>query len=160
MAETDLILDLKHLIFSLTQVPPERQKILGLVKGKLPADDLLVASLGLDALAGARKPFSVIGTPAGEELQGQLIDVVDDWDVDAREAGQGQARGASKDARSRRRIAECVQSLSTLQFMHEPREGKKLLVLDLDATIMDVGAFSDHSVHPMDFARPHLDAVR
>ena len=129
------------------------------MKGKLPADDLLVASLGLDALAGARKPFIVVGTPAGEELQAQMTDVLDDWDVDAREVGQGQSRG-SKDARSKRRIAECVQSLSALQFMHEPREGKKLLVLDLDATIMDVGAFSDHSVHPMDFARPHLDAVR
>lgn len=31
--------DLKALLQSLTDVPPERQKILGLVKGKLPPDD-------------------------------------------------------------------------------------------------------------------------
>ena len=33
------IFDLKAVIFSMTDVPPERQKILGLVKGKLPPDD-------------------------------------------------------------------------------------------------------------------------
>lgn len=29
---------MKNMIHALTRVPPERQKILGLVKGKLPAD--------------------------------------------------------------------------------------------------------------------------
>ncbi len=33
------VYDLKASLMSLTDVPPERQKILGLVKGKLPADD-------------------------------------------------------------------------------------------------------------------------
>ncbi len=33
------IFDLKAVLFSMTDVPPERQKILGLVKGRLPADD-------------------------------------------------------------------------------------------------------------------------
>ena len=32
------VYDLKSKLFSLTNVPPERQKILGLVKGKLPPD--------------------------------------------------------------------------------------------------------------------------
>jgi hypothetical protein len=32
------IFDLKAALYSLTNVPPERQKILGLVKGKLPPD--------------------------------------------------------------------------------------------------------------------------
>lgn len=32
------VFDLKNMIHALTRVPPERQKILGLVKGKLPAD--------------------------------------------------------------------------------------------------------------------------
>lgn len=32
------VLDLKDKLFSLTHVPNERQKILGLVKGKLPDD--------------------------------------------------------------------------------------------------------------------------
>jgi ubiquitin-like domain-containing CTD phosphatase 1 len=33
------IFDLKAVLFSMTDVPPERQKILGLVKGRLPPDD-------------------------------------------------------------------------------------------------------------------------
>ncbi len=33
------IFDLKVVLFSMTDIPPERQKILGLVKGKLPPDD-------------------------------------------------------------------------------------------------------------------------
>lgn len=32
------VFDLKGILYSLTKVPPERQKILGLVKGKLPLD--------------------------------------------------------------------------------------------------------------------------
>jgi ubiquitin-like domain-containing CTD phosphatase 1 len=32
------VFDLKGILHSLTKVPPERQKILGLVKGKLPPD--------------------------------------------------------------------------------------------------------------------------
>lgn len=36
---TTRVYDLKFLIYSLTNVPPERQKILGLVKGKLPPDE-------------------------------------------------------------------------------------------------------------------------
>lgn len=33
------VFDLKATLMSLTDVPPERQKILGLVKGKLPDDE-------------------------------------------------------------------------------------------------------------------------
>lgn len=33
------VFDLKAMLQSLTDVPPERQKILGLVKGKLPPDE-------------------------------------------------------------------------------------------------------------------------
>lgn len=36
------VFDLKVALFSLTNVPPERQKILGLVKGKLPPDEAVV----------------------------------------------------------------------------------------------------------------------
>ena len=37
------VFDLKAALFSLTNVPPERQKILGLVKGKLPPDEECVS---------------------------------------------------------------------------------------------------------------------
>ena len=36
------VFDLKQSLEKLTSVPPERQKVLGLVKGKLPSDDVVV----------------------------------------------------------------------------------------------------------------------
>lgn len=39
------IRDLKAVIYSVTAVPPERQKILGLVLGQIPADDALLSTL-------------------------------------------------------------------------------------------------------------------
>ncbi|KAG8812363.1 hypothetical protein FRC17_002059, partial [Serendipita sp. 399] len=38
LADSDRVFDLKALLDKLTDVPPERQKIIGLVKGKLPPD--------------------------------------------------------------------------------------------------------------------------
>jgi ubiquitin-like domain-containing CTD phosphatase 1 len=51
--------DLKALIFSQTTVPPERQKILSLVKGKLPDDEVALSHLQLHERAG--KEFTVLG---------------------------------------------------------------------------------------------------
>ena len=75
--------DLKSLLFSLTDVPPERQKILGLVKGKLPPEEesmyvqtsafaartegLYNESRNLKLVSG--KKFSLVGTPVGNELK-------------------------------------------------------------------------------------------
>jgi hypothetical protein len=38
MPTSDRVFDLKAALHNLTKVPPERQKILGLVKGRLPPD--------------------------------------------------------------------------------------------------------------------------
>ena len=57
--------DLKDKLHDLTRVPAERQKILGLVKGKLPPDQERIADLKL--VAG--KKFSLVGTPEGDELK-------------------------------------------------------------------------------------------
>jgi hypothetical protein len=58
-----IVLDLKSVIYSLTNVPPERQKILGLVSKKLPDDAATLSNINL---ARVTKPFQVIGTPDGE----------------------------------------------------------------------------------------------
>lgn len=56
--------DFRNLILGLTRVPPARQKLIGLSKGKLPpeADPLRFATLGIKK--GCK--FTMIGTP--EEL--------------------------------------------------------------------------------------------
>lgn len=86
---SDTVGDLKAMLWSLTSVPVDRQKIVGLVKGKLPGDEAEVVSLGLLQGGGAPKPFMMvslvcsgggarrslssplslvqIGTPEGEE---------------------------------------------------------------------------------------------
>ena len=77
-------------MYSLTNVPPERQKILGLVKGKLPPEDarmyvldptpLLVVAVFLcflltsthsrgDLKLVSGKKFSLVGTPEGHEFK-------------------------------------------------------------------------------------------
>lgn len=66
----DTVGDLKGLLFSLTTVPPARQKLVGLVKGALPGDEISVGSLGLDA--ASVKNAMLIGTEEGKELQPEV----------------------------------------------------------------------------------------
>lgn len=55
---SDTIGDLKQLIWSITSVPPERMKLLNLVKGKLPEDNKDVSSLGIPE--GKTKMFMMV----------------------------------------------------------------------------------------------------
>jgi ubiquitin-like domain-containing CTD phosphatase 1 len=57
--QLDTIGDLKSLLWTLTSVPPERMKLLGLVKGKLPGDEQEMGSLGLGG-AGGDKGFMMV----------------------------------------------------------------------------------------------------
>ncbi|EGF98098.1 uncharacterized protein MELLADRAFT_96163 [Melampsora larici-populina 98AG31] len=59
--KTETIGDLKVMIYSLTAVTPERQKILGLVPGKLPLDDVLLSTIEFKMKRGAH--FTLLGTP-------------------------------------------------------------------------------------------------
>ena len=79
--------DLKALIQSMTTIPPVRQKLLGLVKGKLPPDEdtmcvgfvafsltetLLKRDKSLNSASlklSNGKKFTLIGTPEGQELK-------------------------------------------------------------------------------------------
>lgn len=45
LAEDETVADLKAILFSMTDVPPESQKLLGMVKGKQPSDDTLLATV-------------------------------------------------------------------------------------------------------------------
>ncbi len=60
--------DFRQKIYSLTQVKPESQKLIGLVKGKLPAKDDLqrFGSLGL---SHSRVKFTMVGTPEEESFE-------------------------------------------------------------------------------------------
>ncbi|KAI0282703.1 HAD IIID h [Russula brevipes] len=156
VAQSDrLIFDLKVVLFSMTDVPPERQKILGLVKGKLPTDDVRIGDLGL--ICG--KKFTLVGTPQGHELKDPnkmelLSDVVNDLDVDF-SANPAAAESHKNDQRNIRKIREATEKLK-INIIHPLREGKRLLVLDIDYTILDTKPLTSGALPPSECARPRL----
>ncbi|KAH7911418.1 HAD subfamily IIID h [Hygrophoropsis aurantiaca] len=155
VAEYDRVYDLKAALMSLTNVPLERQKILGLVKGKLPPDQARIADI---KLISSRK-FTLIGTPEGDEIKDPsqlefLPDVVNDLDVDFTE-NPGAAMLYKNDQRNIRKVKEATQKLK-INIIHPLREGKRLLVLDIDYTILDTKPLTSGSLPPAECARPGL----
>ncbi|KAG6854719.1 hypothetical protein C0991_002432 [Blastosporella zonata] len=149
IADSDRVFDLKAAIHNLTRVPPERQKILGLVKGKLPPDQDRISDLRL----ATGKKFTLVGTPEGDEIKDpsrsqvslafkhqlltlnlseleNLPDVVNDLDVDFSDNIAASAV-YTIDQRNIRKVKEATEKLS-VNIIHPLRQGKKLLVLDID----------------------------
>ncbi|KIY43901.1 hypothetical protein FISHEDRAFT_62128 [Fistulina hepatica ATCC 64428] len=171
IAESDRVFDLKTALHSLTNVPPERQKILGLVKGKLPPDDVRIADLKTSG-----KKFTLIGTPEGDELKdpsqlAQLPDVINDLDIDfARNPAAVSAY--ANDIRNIRKVLEATQKVK-VNIIHPLRPQKRLLVLDIDysglqlsfnspkilnseVAILDTKPLTSGSLPPRECARPGL----
>ncbi|CEQ38907.1 SPOSA6832_00398, partial [Sporobolomyces salmonicolor] len=115
-------------LWSLTGVPPERMKLVGLVKGKLPGDEEEVVKLGLgDTAPGKRKEFMMIGTPEGEEHKAVGPSAKDEADIDyAATEALKKAQQAAQSVRNRRKLKEAADALQIDQ-MAAPRLGKKLL---------------------------------
>ncbi|KIK08238.1 hypothetical protein K443DRAFT_588773 [Laccaria amethystina LaAM-08-1] len=155
IADSDRVFDLKSSLFELTKVPFERQKILGLVKGKLPPDQVRISDLGL--VPG--KKFTLVGTPEGDEIKDPsklefLPDVLNDLDVDFVENLAASA-AYQQDKRNIRKVKEATEKLQ-VNIIHPLREGKKLLVLDIDYTILDTKPLTSGSLPPAECARPRL----
>lgn len=74
-----------------------------------------------------------MGTPVGQELQARSADtpdVMNDFDVDVSQYPELMLSFAN-DQRNVRKVREATEKLE-VHIMNEPREGKPLLVLDLD----------------------------
>ncbi|BGP12797.1 hypothetical protein JCM10213_008058 [Rhodosporidiobolus nylandii] len=155
VVESDTVGDLKQMLWSLTSVPPERQKIVGLVKGKLPGDEQEVVKLGLGD-AGKAKQFMMIGTPEGEEHQAVGPTAQEDGDMDyAAEDARKKAHIAVQSVRNRRKLKETAEKL-TIDLMDQPRPGKKLLVIDLDYCVLDTKGWQEPTFSTQLFMRPYL----
>ncbi|KAI0707674.1 HAD IIID h [Earliella scabrosa] len=155
IAESDRVFDLKAALMSLTDVPPERQKIVGLVKGKLPSDEERIGDMKL--VTG--KKFMLIGTPQGHEIKDPhelefLPDVVNDLDLDF-SANPAAAQQYMNDQRNRRKVQEHTKKLK-VNIINPLREGKRLLVLDIDYTILDTKPLTSGALPPRECARPGL----
>lgn len=57
--------------------------------------------------------------------------------------------------RNARKLLTAFNELK-INIMNEPRKGKKLLVLDLDYTILDTHAWKSQNFHAIDFMRPGM----
>ncbi|KAI9168170.1 orotate phosphoribosyltransferase [Blastocladiella emersonii ATCC 22665] len=158
--ESATIAGLKRLLQDMTGVPVHRQKLVGLVKGKLPADDAVVASLSLPApKAGEDAPsFLLMGTADAALFKDpvkvtKMSDALDDTggeDIDF--TAVNMPKGA-RDVYTPVVVEKLIQyaKKTTINFINEPRPGKRLLVLDLDYTIFDCKAVASN---PQDLLRP------
>ncbi|CAH7689277.1 HAD-like domain-containing protein [Phakopsora pachyrhizi] len=152
--------ELKVMIYSLTAVPPERQKILGLVAGKLPTDEVSISSIDFKLKRGSH--FKLLGSPEEDSIF-RSPDVLPSKSDGVENDGQEISSSGSNKRSSNSLVAkDCVLFVSRVQeklnqisscleinIMNPPRQGKKLLVLDLDYTLMDSKAYSDYSVHAL-----------
>ncbi|KDE08451.1 hypothetical protein MVLG_01233 [Microbotryum lychnidis-dioicae p1A1 Lamole] len=154
VVESDTVGDLKLTISTMTSVPPERQKIVGLVKGKLPSDEVEVKSCLSITPNGKPKEFMMIGTPEGEEhkeMAGPTTVREQELDVDYSSAEYK----AAQNVRNMRKLKHAIAALN-VDEMNPPRAGKKLLVLDLDYCILDTALWKEENFVASHFARPYL----
>jgi len=172
LSEEDAVADLKAVLFSLTDVPTGRQKLLGLVKGALPSDQATLGSLAIPASSIKDKNgegdrtvhFMLLGTPmeatfkdpsALAAVAADLADNTEDVDFSSAAARQFAIEPA-KDPANHKKLDKIVKRFSNFSVINEPRPGKNLLVLDLDYTLADTKRLLDtHSV-ALDAARPGL----
>ncbi|XP_015265614.1 PREDICTED: ubiquitin-like domain-containing CTD phosphatase 1 isoform X2 [Gekko japonicus] len=148
LSEEDTVLDLKQSLKGLTGVLPERQKLLGLkVKGKPAENDVKLGTLKLKPntkimMMGTREESleDVLGPPPDNE------DVVNDFDIEE-EVVEVENREENL-LKISRRVKE-----HKVEILNPPREGKKLLVLDVDYTLFDHRSCAETGVELM---RPYL----
>ncbi|XP_072256531.1 ubiquitin-like domain-containing CTD phosphatase 1 isoform X2 [Pyxicephalus adspersus] len=144
----DTVLDLKHSLKSLTGVLPERQKLLGLkYKGKPAENDVKLGVLKLKPntkimMMGTREESleEVMAPPPEND------DVVNDFDIED-EVVEVENREENL-AKISRRVKDYK-----VEILNAPREGKKLLVLDVDYTLFDHRSCAETGLELM---RPYL----
>ncbi|KAF9124385.1 hypothetical protein BGW39_008246 [Mortierella sp. 14UC] len=137
--------ELKNKLMELTNVEPKRQKLM-LVRGKLPDDNVVLSSLSLKN----NQTFLMMGTPEAKVIKAPEVmpDVLNDLEEDYTPDDEAFASMAQNQKSLRSTIAKC-----DINIMHPLRPGKKLLVLDLDYTLIDCKALNNPLIEVM---RPGL----
>ncbi|CAM9418694.1 unnamed protein product [Sphacelaria rigidula] len=136
-----------------THVLAKRQKLVGLsVGGRPAADDCPLEKIRLKT----PHRFILMGTPEAEIFvdpgeKEDLPDVFDDFDLDVSHASD-EWRHAIENSENLIKFSEKTE----LHFINPPRDGKALLVLDLDHTLLDFT--SRDTTLPEQMKRPHMDA--
>lgn len=129
----DTVEMLKHEIFKKTQVRPERQKLINLkYKNKFPTDDLKLHQF---EMMNKKPTIMMVGSLEKDiqEVQEQKPDteVLSDLETNLEEDEKMENREVYL-AKVNKRVREYE-----ITELNPPREGKKLLVLDIDYTLFD-----------------------
>jgi ubiquitin-like domain-containing CTD phosphatase 1 len=143
------VLDLKLMIQNLTNILAERQKILGLIKTGQLNDSAQISSLGIKFKDNSFK-FTLMGTPETE-----LIDLNTKSSNSKDEVFNDLSCEFSSSTPEWTKLQEFTNA-TAINFIHEPRADKKLLVLDLDHTILHFT--SKEEVTSESMKRPYMDA--
>lgn len=127
------VVDLKDAIFKKTGVHPERQKLVGMkCKGKPIAEWVRLSDLKMEPnskimmIGSLEQNIQYASTPPTD-----LPEVVNDLDEE-------DDKGVLVENREEfvRKITKRIKSYE-IKMLHEPRPGKRLLVLDIDYTVFD-----------------------
>ncbi|KAK0549093.1 hypothetical protein OC846_004204 [Tilletia horrida] len=175
LSELDEVSDLKAVLFSLTDVPPDRQKLFGLVKGSLPPDQALLGSISfpLASIKNKKKneqgdqvvQIMLLGTPLEATFKdpasvatfaADLSDNTEDIDFSSPATTKQLEIEPAKDPANLKKLNKVIQRFSNFDVINEPRPGKRLLVLDLDYTLADTKKLLDTNSFALDAARPGL----
>ncbi len=143
LSRDDTVADLKAHLFSLTDVFLEHQKLIGLpgVSMKSSGEDIFLKDLPLKP----EQRILLVGTPSDDMARLEqdskraleTYTVVDDFGGPPElEDDSGKDYFVTDMEASRRRLERRITH-TTIRIMHEPRPGKRLLVLDLDYTLFD-----------------------
>ncbi|XP_075887921.1 ubiquitin-like domain-containing CTD phosphatase 1 isoform X2 [Nelusetta ayraudi] len=148
LSEEDTVMDLKQSIKTLTGVLPERQKLLGLkLKGKPAEDEVKLGTLKLKPntkimMMGTREESleEVLAPPPEND------DVVNDFDIEE------EVIEVENREENLAKIARRVKDYK-VEELNPPRDGKRLLVLDVDYTLFDHKSCAESGLELM---RPYL----
>jgi len=132
LEQSHTVLDLKLRIMEKTGVRPERQKLLNLkVKGKAATDDMKIGSLGLKENLKLMMMGSLEETIIESQTKPEnLPEVINDLDIEEEEVALQDREFNLEKIEKRVRDYE-------VKVVNPSREGKKLLVLDIDYTLFD-----------------------
>ena len=142
------VLSLKRLIEAETNVLPSRQKLLNVKSGPKMADDTAL-------LSSVKLPKVVMMIGSTEQAISSIAvaaeaapEVVDDFDVKDEDVVVDVMSNPENIEKLNKRIAKY-----DVPPLNPPRDGKKLLVLDIDYTLFDHRSTAEH---PHELMRPYL----
>ncbi|CAM0137872.1 unnamed protein product [Umbelopsis sp. WA50703] len=142
----ETVQQLKTKLQELTNVRPQNMKLLNLVKGKLPADETRLDSLSLRRKPGSDAiEFLMLGT-ADEKIfkdpdqVDTLPDVLNDLEYDYFPSDHPTHLDQAK---VQKKLKDTIAK-TDIRLINPLRQGKRLLVMDLDYTLFDCKSPASH----------------